>query len=332
MTRSAVPLSKVPLPRNVADDTSRPVAYASDTPISVVTVTATIGLRSLLAGGFEFGVLEAGPPSGPLALCLHGFPDTAFTWRHLLGPLADAGYHAVAAFLRGYHPTAIPPDGHYQTGALVADAVALHESLGGDERAVLIGHDWGAFAAYGAAAFAPDRWARVVGSAVPPLAALARGFLSFDQLKRSWYIFFFQGPLAESAVAMDDYAFIERLWADWSPGYDAGFDVEGVRKALATAENLTAAIGYYRAMFDLDLHSPDLAAEQAATAAPVHQPALYVHGSDDGCMGADLISPDEVLGCFGPGSKVAIIESAGHFSHLERPAEVNDHILAFLAG
>jgi pimeloyl-ACP methyl ester carboxylesterase len=298
----------------------------------VIPVTATIGERSLLAGGIEFGVLEAGAASGPLALCLHGFPDTAWTWRHLLGPLADAGYHAVAPFLRGYHPTAVPPDGHYQTGALVADAVALHEVLGGDERAVLIGHDWGAFAAYGAAAFAPDRWARVVGSAVPPLAALARGFLSFDQLKRSWYIFFFQGPLAEAAVAMDDYAFIGRLWADWSPGYDAGFDVDRVREALATAENLSAAIGYYRAMFDPNRQSPDLSAEQAATTAPVPQPALYVHGTDDGCMGAEMIEPAEVLGFLGPGSKVAIIERAGHFSHLERPAEVNGRILEFLAG
>jgi pimeloyl-ACP methyl ester carboxylesterase len=131
---------------------------------------------------------------------------------------------------------------------------------------------------------------------------------------------------------MDDYAFVERLWSEWSPGYDAGIDVEGVRKALPSGENLSAAIGYYRAMFDATLHSPDLAAEQAATAAPVPQPALYIHGADDGCMGAEVFSPDEVLGCFGPGSKVAIIERAGHFSHLERPREVNGRILEFLAG
>ena len=89
--------------------------------------------------------------SGPLALCLHGFPDTAWSWRHLLPALAEAGFHAVAPFMRGYAPTAVPTDGRYQIGALVADALALHDVLGGDGDAVIIGHDWGAMATYGAA-------------------------------------------------------------------------------------------------------------------------------------------------------------------------------------
>ena len=72
--------------------------------------------------------------SGPLALCLHGFPDTAHTWRHLAPRLAAAGYRAVAPFTRGYAPTAVPADGLYQTGALAADANALHDALGGDGR------------------------------------------------------------------------------------------------------------------------------------------------------------------------------------------------------
>ena len=78
----------------------------------------------------------------------HRRPDTAHTWEHLLPALADAGFRAVAPFMRGYAPTAIPADGVYQIGALVADAVALHEALGGDADAVLIGHDWGAETAY----------------------------------------------------------------------------------------------------------------------------------------------------------------------------------------
>ena len=93
------------------------------------------------ANGIEFGILEVG--SGPLALCLHGFPDSAHTWRHLLPELAQAGFHAVAPFMRGYAPTALAVDGCYQLGALVADAVALHDALGGDEQAVLIGQDLG---------------------------------------------------------------------------------------------------------------------------------------------------------------------------------------------
>src|SRR3954469_24473242 len=98
---------------------------------------------SVEAGGLTFATLEAG--NGPLALCLHGFPDSAWTWRHLLPELAAAGFRAVAPFLRGYAPTEVPADGIYQSGAIVADASALHEALGGDGDAVVIGHDWGAF-------------------------------------------------------------------------------------------------------------------------------------------------------------------------------------------
>jgi pimeloyl-ACP methyl ester carboxylesterase len=100
-----------------------------------VAITAT----TIRANGLEFGLLEAG--RGPLALCLHGFPDTAHTWRYLLPDLAAAGFRAVAPFMRGYAPTAIPDDGRYDVGTLAGDACALHEVLDGDEHAVLIGHD-----------------------------------------------------------------------------------------------------------------------------------------------------------------------------------------------
>ena len=90
---------------------------------------ATIHERTVTANGLDIGILECG--EGPLALCVHGFPDTAHSWRHLLPALADAGYHAVAPFQRGYAPTAVPTDGLYQTAALSTDANALHEALGG---------------------------------------------------------------------------------------------------------------------------------------------------------------------------------------------------------
>src|SRR5580765_2003658 len=100
------------------------------------------------ANGVEFAYLHCG--SGPLALCLHGFPDSAHTWRHLMPMLAEAGFHAVAPFMRGYAPTAVPADGRYQTGVLGLDAIALHEALGGGQPGVVIGHDWGATATYSA--------------------------------------------------------------------------------------------------------------------------------------------------------------------------------------
>src|ERR1700679_3169255 len=100
--------------------------------------------RTVTANGLEFAYLDDGPEDGPLALCLHGFPDTAHTWRHLLPRLADAGFHAVAPFLRGYAPSSVPTAGAFDTGTLAVDACELHGALGGDEDAVIIGHDWGA--------------------------------------------------------------------------------------------------------------------------------------------------------------------------------------------
>jgi pimeloyl-ACP methyl ester carboxylesterase len=284
---------------------------------------------TVTANGIAFTYLSDGPADGPLALCLHGFPDTAHTWRHLLPRLAQAGYHAVAPFLRGYAPSSVPADGRYDTGTLALDACALHEALGGTADAVIIGHDWGATATYAAASLAPERWRRAVAGAVAPLASMAERFFTYDQLRRSWYVFFFQTPFAEMAVAQDDFAFIDRLWADWSPGHDGSWDAAQVKKALASPESLAAAIGYYRAMFAGPPDDPAVAAAHAAGGAGTPQPTLYLHGADDGCMGVDVIGP--VADFLGPGSEVVVVEDAGHFFHLERPDFVNDLVVDFVS-
>lgn len=280
------------------------------------------------ANGIEFGVLSAG--EGPLALCLHGFPDSAWTWQHLLPALADAGYRAVAPFLRGYAPTEVPADGLYQSGAVASDAIALHEALGGDQDAVLIGHDWGALATYGAAGFAPDRWRKVVTAAVPPPATVANAFFSFDQLKRSWYMFFFQSPLADMAVPQNDLAFIDRLWADWSPGFDASGELPAVKDAIGDPANLAAAIGYYRATLGSGARSPQYDAVEAAGAAPLTMPALYLHGSNDGCMGSELIDASVASALPHPDSRIEVVDGVGHFLQLEAPELVNQLILDFV--
>ncbi|MDN3358298.1 alpha/beta hydrolase [Actinomadura sp. DC4] len=283
-------------------------------------------IETVDANGLTFGYLEAG--SGPLALCLHGFPDSAHTWRHLLPALAEAGYHAVAPFQRGYAPTGVPEDGAYQTGALAADANALHEALGGSDDAVLIGHDWGATATYAAAAHEPSRWRRAVAMSVPPLAALATSFLDYAQLKRSFYIFVFQTPLGEAAAGADGMGFLDGLWADWSPGYDAAADLEEVKACLREPANLTAALGYYRAMFDPSKHVAAYAAEQESAATTGERPVLYLHGSADGCLGVD--QAQRVEDHLPPGSRAEIVPGAGHFLHLERPDVVNRLIVGWL--
>ena len=284
------------------------------------------------ANGLEFGLLEAG--TGPLALCLHAFPDSAHTWRHLLPALAEAGFHAVAPFMRGYAPTAVPDDACYSIGALVADAVALHQALDGDGQAVLIGHDWGAEAANGAAALAPDRWRRVVTLGVPPLALDPVLYGDYRQLKRFFYLFWFRDSLAQAAevVAADGMTFLDRLWQDWSPGYDAAGDLARVKESLRQPENLQAAISYYRDPV-LDATPGAVvpyAAEEEAASRQAQQPTLYLHGSADGCIGVELVRGAERH--LAPGSRMIVMEGAGHFPHLEQPEEVNEHILAWATG
>jgi pimeloyl-ACP methyl ester carboxylesterase len=263
------------------------------------------------ANGLEFGLLEVG--AGPLALCLHGFPDTARTWRYLLPELASAGFHAVAPFMRGYAPTAVPADGRYSIGTLASDATALHEVLGGDRDAVLIGHDWGAEAAYTAAATAPGRWRRLVTLAVPPATLDPVLFSDYDQLKRFFYVFLFRDTpgLAEKIVAANGMAFIRRLWQDWSPGFDAADCIEHLRESLADPASLSAAISYYR--------TPQAAARRAP------QPTLYLHGVADGCISVELVRNAERH--LAPDSRMTVIQAAGHFLQVEQPAEVNRHIL-----
>jgi pimeloyl-ACP methyl ester carboxylesterase len=293
-------------------------------------MSSRLRARTVTANGLPFGVLEAG--SGPLALCLHGFPDSAHTWRYLLPALAEAGFHAVAPFMRGYAPTGIPADGCFGLGALIADAVGLHEILGGDDGAVLIGSDWGAETAYGAAAFAPDRWRRIVTLGVPPLALDTKIFADYDQLKRFFYLFFLKTPFAEAVLAASDMAFLDRLWQDWCPGYDASEDLRNVKQCLRGEGHPASAIAYYRA------EEPGLrhfgtdgayAAEEAALASAGPQPTLYLHGDRDGCIDVALVEDAERH--LATGSRMEVVGDAGHFLHVEKPAAVNDRILAWVS-
>lgn len=306
-------------------------------PTTTAPLPARLVPPGLVGGRTDLGDVELAwishpeaDPGAPLALLLHGFPDTAGTWRFLIPALVESGFRPVAPWLRGYAPSTVPDDGLYQVGALAHDASHLHDALGGDARAVLVGHDWGAMATYAAAGWQPDRWCRAVAMAVPPARAMLAGFASYDQLRRSFYMFFFQSPLAEAAVAADDLAFVERLWADWSPGYDATDDLIGVKAALRDPAHLAAALGYYRATLGSGRTDPSLDEAQAGWVTPTPVPTLYLHGADDGCLGAELVAGagDHLPA---PGSRAEILDGVGHFLHVERPDVVNPLITAFLA-
>jgi pimeloyl-ACP methyl ester carboxylesterase len=295
--------------------------------MSTRCTVAFVNEITIKVGDVAYRALEAG--SGPLALCLHGFPDTPHTWRHLMPELVAAGYRVVAPFQRGYAPTDVPDDGLFQTGALARDMNEMHEVLGASSDAVLIGHDWGARIVYGCAGSAPDRWSRVVGMAVPPGPSLATAFVSnFAQLKRSWYMFFFQHGLSDFIVSHNDLSFVEHLWNDWSPGFDATTDMTHVRAALSNPANLAAALGYYRATLGDGKKDASLDTIQTATNDYPVQPTLYLHGANDGCVGAEIAAASEAEA---PANvRYATVANSGHFLQLEQPSVVNDLIVGFL--
>jgi pimeloyl-ACP methyl ester carboxylesterase len=276
----------------------------------------------------SLSALTWGPETGRLAVLLHGFPDTAHTWRHLGPVLADAGWRVVAPFSRGYAPSDVPADGSGHIAALMADAVGVHEAMGGGPDAVLVGHDWGAITANALAAHEDSPFARVVAMAVPPFAALRspRAVRVLPrQLRNSWYIGFNQLPrLPERHLDR----LTRRLWRDWSPGYDATEDLRHLAAALPDRAHRSAAIGYYRS-----LARPFPPPRQyrrwagAEMRLPV-VPTLYLHGSDDGCLDprlAGLVAPH-----LPAGSEVHVVPKAGHFLQLEQPEETGRKVLPFL--
>ncbi|BBY46155.1 alpha/beta fold hydrolase [Mycolicibacterium celeriflavum] len=287
------------------------------------------------APGVRLRALSWGAADAPIALCLHGFPDTAYGWRKVAPLLADAGWRVVAPFMRGYAPSSIASDGSYHVGALMDDALRVLDAAGPTGRDVLIGHDWGAIAGTGLAAMPSTPFSKAVIMSVPfaaafrPLGRVPDGMRLAAQLPRqllrSWYIMYFQLPgLPERSASW----VVPRLWRQWSPGYDAAEDVAHVRDAIGAPENWRAALGYDRVTVRntkppaqyAELHRHWLSAPQL--------PTLYLHGTEDGCASADYVR--WVQPVLPEGSRVATVERAGHFLQLEQSQAVAGHIIDFI--
>ena len=283
---------------------------------------------SLNANGIGFHALADGPADGPLVLCLHGFPELGRSWRHQLPALASAGYRAVAPDLRGYGETELR--GPFDLPTLVEDVAALVAVLG-RERAVVMGHDWGGAVAWSVAARRPSVVERLVVLNCPPPQNLARAIVrSPAQLRRSWYVLFFQLPwLPERRMAANAAEVVGRALVGGSHRREAWTreEVDAYRAAFARPGRAKAAIDWYRAGFRRSVR-PRRGRARATVAAPT----LVLWGVEDRFLGRELVTLERLRDAFSEGNvpSVVLIEDAGHFVQNEAPERVNDELLRWL--
>lgn len=277
--------------------------------------------RYLEGNGVRLHYVEAG--SGPLVVLLHGFPEYWYTWRYQIPALVAAGYRVVAPDLRGYaHSSKPEPVGAYAVDH-VADDVARLIAECGEQRAVVIGHDWGGATAWRLAMRHPEVIERLVILNMPHPVVFARALRTPQQLLRSWYIFFFQLPwLPEALLASHDYAVMRQLFENdpVRPGAYSPEDVDRMVKAMAMPGAATAAINYYRAAVQ---HPGRVLADRR----PIEAPVLLIWGMQDRHLGPELAELDWR---WVPNGRVEKIQEAGHFVQADAPDRVNELVLEFI--
>jgi pimeloyl-ACP methyl ester carboxylesterase len=273
--------------------------------------------RRIDANGFRFAVDEAGE-GDHLALCLHGFPESRFSWRFQLPLLAELGYRAWAPDLRGYGETEPKPQAvsAYLIDRLMEDVASLIDASGA-KSVTLIGHDWGAGLAWTFAANRVRPLERLVIMNVPhPAVMNAHLRRSWAQLRKSWYMFFFQLPgLPERMMAASDARAIRRAFHGMAVD-KSNFGPEVLDRYARDAQRpgaMTGMINWYRAAFRL----------RGKLAGPwdvIETPTLIVWGEEDGALGIELLDGTEA---YVRDLTVRRLPNVSHWVQQEAPGQVN---------
>ena len=311
-----------------------------------------IGTERLVdTNGVTLRLTEAGDRGAPVVVLAHGFPELAYSWRHQIPVLADAGYHVLAPDQRGYGgssaPTAIED---YDIVKLTGDIAGLLDDVG-VERATIVGHDWGSIVAWGFPLLYPDRVARVAGLSVPPVPrAVAPPTESFRRMfgDNFFYMLYFQEPgVADEELGRDPAATLGRLMQGsgsdeaamlrmFAPGPEGFIERMPEAKGLPdwidahefdhyvqefTRTGFSGPLNWYR---NLDRNWELLATPASAT---ITAPALFIGGSADPVLSfMDASRATEVAtGHY----RELLIDGAGHWVQQESPAEVNAALLKF---
>jgi pimeloyl-ACP methyl ester carboxylesterase len=316
--------------------------------------------RTLATNGVELHVLEAGDPGAPTVVLAHGFPELAYSWRHQIPVLVEAGYHVVAPDQRGYGSSSRPDQvDAYDIVQLTGDLTGLLDALG-EQDAVFVGHDWGSMVVWNLALLAPERVRAVVGMSVPfaprppvPPLELMRN-LAGDSF---FYILYFQEPgVADADLGADPATTLRRMLCGLTTRPGRGASMEDLMSALSndgrgfveripepdelpawlSQEELdhyvevyertgfTGGINWYR-NFDRNWELTE-----QLTDAHVTVPSLFIAGRADPVL---VMAPPELgRAWLDHHHGDVLIDGAGHWVQQEVPEPVNEALLAFLAG
>lgn len=271
--------------------------------------------------GLRMHYVTLGPQKGRPALLLHGFPECWYSWRHQMRALADAGFQAIAPDQRGYNLT--EKKGPYDLDTLTNDLVDLLDHLG-IESCPVVGHDWGGATAWSLAAMHPDRVSRLVTMNGPhPNAYVDACKRGFRQLRRSWYIFFFQLRwIPEYLLRRNDFAAVRRIFDALPDEYMDDADIDRYIEALSRPGALTAAINWYRALpWAMLRHRGSLPNPM------ISMPTCVIWGEND--VALDVLCND-TLPEYVDELEIHYLPRASHWVQIDHPEEVNRLMLGFL--
>jgi pimeloyl-ACP methyl ester carboxylesterase len=295
---------------------------------STTTISPTIKHAFADVNGIRLHYAESGS-GDDLVILLHGFPEFWYSWQKQLDALGHS-FHVVAPDMRGYNLSDKPPQvADYKIDKLVADVIGLIDHFGA-KRAAIVGHDWGAGVAWAVAQKHPERVSKLAVLQVPLLAAW-RANLTFGQLLRSWYMFFFQiRSLPEWLIRRQDFRAIERTFTE-RVGRKNSFtsdDVARYKEAARQPGALTGAINYYRANVFERFVSRSSEGDASKTDRRVRVPTLFIFGEQDfAILPATVRGLEKYIDAY---YREVRIPDSGHWVQNEAPAEVNAALLEFL--
>jgi pimeloyl-ACP methyl ester carboxylesterase len=287
-------------------------------------------MRIVETAVLDIAVEEGGPQDGPPVVLLHGWPDAPRGWRPVATRLHEHGWRTIVPALRGTGKTrfrafATPRDG--RGVALAGDALDLMDAIELD-RVPVVGHDWGARAAYTLAAVAPERVSAIAALALPYQPRGVFSIPAFEQARAFWYQWLMYLDAGGKSVAADPIGFARIQWETWSPpGWFDDAEFDATARSFTNPDWIPITLNAYRSRFLTDEERDPRYAPLARRLAEVERlatPTLMLQGADDRCD--EPVASEDQERYFTAGYSRIVLDGVGHFPHREAPDEVATHI------